>query len=84
MNKKGNIHWKKNERNYDILDRMESVFGNVAAGESVTQEFYTAIQKQDEIVTAWGLRLEEILQKAVRKGHVKQEEIDSILEMSKK
>ena len=56
----------------DILDRLESVFGNVAAGESVMQEFYTATQKQDETVTAWGLRLEEILQKAVSKGHVKQ------------
>ena len=63
----------------DILDRLESVFGNVAAGESVMQEFYTATQKQDETVTAWGLRLEEILQKAVSKGHVKQEEIDSML-----
>ena len=53
------------------------------------QEFYTATQKQDEIVTASVLRLDEILQKAVRKGHVKQEETDSIakgiiLEMSEK
>ena len=40
---------------HDILDRLESVFGNVAAGESVMQEFYTATQKQNEIVTTWGL-----------------------------
>ena len=35
--------------------------------------------QEDETVTAWDLRLEEILQKAVSKGHVKQEEIDSML-----
>ncbi|MEW8545549.1 MAG: hypothetical protein AB2693_18670, partial [Candidatus Thiodiazotropha sp.] len=62
-----------------ILNRLEAVFGNVATGESVLQEFYTAAQKQDETVTAWGLRLEEILQKAVMKGHVRKEETDGML-----
>ena len=44
------------------------------------QEFYTATQKQDETVTVWVLRLEEISRKTVRKSHVKQEEIDGMLE----
>ena len=63
----------------EIIERLEGVFGNVAAGESVMQEFYTATQKSDESVTAWGLRLEEIIQKAVDKGHVKQEETNNML-----
>lgn len=63
----------------EILDRLEGVFGNVATGESVLQEFYTATQKADESVTAWGLRLEEILQKALIKGHVKQEDKNDML-----
>ena len=65
--------------NEEMLNRLEGVFGNVATGESVLQEFYTAAQKQDETVTAWGLRLEEMLQKAVMKGHIRKEETDSML-----
>ena len=63
----------------EILKRLEGVFGNVATGESVLQEFYTSSQKQDESVAAWGLRLEEILQKAVDKGHVRQAEKNDML-----
>lgn len=63
----------------EILERLEGVFGNVATGESVLQEFYTAAQKADESVTTWGLRLEEILQKAVIKGHVKPEDKNDML-----
>ena len=63
----------------DILHRLEGVFGNVATAESVLQEFYTATQKQDKSVAAWGLRLEEILQKAIDKGHVKEEDKNSML-----
>ena len=63
----------------DILHRLEGVFGNVATAESVLQEFYTATQKQEESVAAWGLRLEEILQKAIDKGHVKEEDKNSML-----
>lgn len=34
------------------------------------QEFYTEKQRQDESVSEWGLRLEEIIQRAIDKGHV--------------
>ena len=63
----------------EILSKLDGIFGNVATGESVLQEFYTAEQRQDETVAAWGLRLEEILQKAVVKGHVKSEEKNNML-----
>ena len=62
-----------------ILNKLEAVFGNVATGESVMQEFYTATQNQGETVTAWSLRLEDIVQKAVKKGHVRKEEKDKKL-----
>ena len=62
-----------------MLSRLEGVFGNVATGESILQEFYTASQKADESVTAWGLRIEEILQKAVDKGHVKDTDTNEML-----
>lgn len=63
----------------EILSKLDGIFGNVATGESVLQEFYTAEQRQDESVAAWGLRLEEILEKAVVKGHVKSEEKNNML-----
>ena len=62
-----------------MFSRLEGVFGNVATGESILQEFYTASQKADESVTAWGLRIEEILQKAVIKGNVKDSDTNEML-----
>ena len=49
----------------DMIKRLESVFGNVASGEAVLQEFYTAEQRADESTVDWGLRLENILQRAI-------------------
>ena len=63
----------------DILERLESVYGNVASGEAVLQEFYTVHQEKEESVTDWGLRLEQILQRAIEKGHVTEERKDQML-----
>ena len=53
-----------------IKEKLESAFGNVCSDESILQEFYTASQKAGESVTLWGIRIEEILQKAIQKEHV--------------
>ena len=50
-------------------DKLESVFGNVCSDENILQEFYNTSQKAGESVTLWVLRIDEILQKAVQKGH---------------
>ena len=63
----------------EILERLEGVFGNVATSMSILQEFYSVSQKIDESVAAWGLRLEEILQRAIEKGQVRQEDRDEML-----
>ena len=63
----------------EIMTKLQSVFGNVATRGSIMRKFDTAIQKQDESVTAWGLRLEEKLQKATEKGHVRSEEKNDLL-----
>ena len=52
-----------------IKEKLESVFGNVFSDECILQEFYTASKKAGESVTLWGIRIEEILQKAVQKVH---------------
>lgn len=63
----------------EIIEKIESVFGNVASAESVLQHFYTTRQEKGESVTSWGLRLEEILQKAIMKGHIKQQQRNEML-----
>ena len=52
-----------------MISRLVSIFGNVVNGESVLQEFYTAEQRQDESTVDWGLRLENVLQRAIEKKH---------------
>lgn len=62
-----------------ILQKLEKTFGNVASGQTVLQEFYTAEQRENESVTLWGIRLEEIYQRAVEKGFASYEERDKML-----
>lgn len=61
------------------MDRLENSFGNVAIGLSITK-FFTASQKLDESVAAWGLRLEETMQNVVDKGKVREEEKNVLLQ----
>ena len=62
-----------------IISKLESLFGNVASGLSILQEFFTAAQNSDETVTMWGLRIEEILQRAIEKGEVPAERRNHLL-----
>ena len=64
---------------HEIMKRLERVFGNVASGESMMQEFYTASQKQNEDVVTWGLRLQGIVDKAVDIGYLKKENTNTML-----
>ena len=57
-----------------MMDKLEDVFWNVAKGQCVLKEFYTAAQLETETVIVWGLHLEEILQKAIEKGYVRKEQ----------
>ena len=63
----------------DLVERLENVFGNVASGQSILKEFYTATKGETETITAWGLRLEEIFQRAIEKGKAREEDRDSTL-----
>ena len=63
----------------EILKKLESVFGNVASGQSILQEFYTAFQQPDESVTMWSLRLEEIAQRIESKTKLSKEQKNDML-----
>ena len=61
------------------MDKLENEFGNVASGQTIMKEFYTATQKETESVNEWGLRLEEIFQRAIEKGKAREVERDTTL-----
>ena len=63
----------------EIIDKLDSVFGNVASIESVVQEFYNSYQRSNESTTLWGIRLEELFEKAKEKGHVVNEQKEKML-----
>ena len=62
-----------------LLDKMESIYGTVECKESIYQEFYSARQKEDENVTDWGIRLENILHRAVRVTDMDRNDEDDML-----
>lgn len=62
-----------------IVEKLNGLFGNVSSNESVMQQFYTVVQAENESVTAFGCRLESLLQVAIDKGHVSIEAKDDML-----
>ena len=57
----------------DIISKLENVYGDVACGQAVIEEFYTSEQGADENVADWAVRLNEILKRAEDKGQVKED-----------
>ena len=63
----------------EIIQKVESNYGNVKTGEAVVSEFYLAKQEKGESVTDWGIRIESILRTAIRKGQVNADQADEML-----
>lgn len=62
-----------------MIEKMDSIFGKIYDGVSVMTEFYSASQKDEENVTTWSCRLENIIDKAIQMDKVKRHEADSML-----
>ncbi|XP_053406322.1 trichohyalin-like [Mercenaria mercenaria] len=62
-----------------IISKLEGIYGNIRSAESVLSEFYMSKQRKEENVSEWGLRLESILQRAIEKGHIKEEQREDML-----
>ncbi|XP_053376603.1 trichohyalin-like [Mercenaria mercenaria] len=73
------LQYLRLQQTRDIIDKLESVYGNVRSGESVLTEFYMARQKRDEGIAEWGIRLESIIQTAIQKGHIQDSQKDEML-----
>lgn len=63
----------------EILHKLDSIYGAVESKEELLAEFYRAKQKEEECVTTWSCRLEDIIGKAVDKGLVHHMERDGML-----
>ena len=63
----------------DILHKLDTLFGNVSSAESILQRFYTEVQQEKETVTAYGCRLESLLQNAIQAGHVSESSRNDML-----
>lgn len=62
-----------------ILEKFDTVYGIVETGEESLSEFYSARQRDTEDVSAWGCRLEELLDRAVNAGVVRDRDTDEML-----
>ena len=63
----------------DILHKLDTIFGDVSTKGMVMQEFFNSLQKPEESVTAFGCRLESLLQTAIDNGHVARESKNDLL-----
>lgn len=52
----------------EILHKLEGLYGTVAKEGALLSQFYAAQQKEDEDVTAWSCRLEDVIQKVRERG----------------
>jgi hypothetical protein len=62
-----------------ILDVLDSVYGTVDNKEHLLAEFYGARQRDDEDVTTWSKRLQDILGKGLGKGLVDYRDMNSMI-----
>ena len=62
-----------------VLEKLDSIFGTVDNKEELMAEFYGARQKEDEDITSWSCRLEDIIGKGLEKGLVQQTEVNKML-----
>lgn len=53
-----------------ILEKLDGIYGVVYSGEAIMQQFYTESQQANESAAVWACRIEDLLQRAVEKGHV--------------
>lgn len=63
----------------DLLEILDSVYGSVDNKEQLLSEFYSACQKEDEDVTTWSNRLQDILGKGIEKGIIPYHEMNTML-----
>lgn len=63
----------------EILDKFDSVYGEVDTKEHLLAKFYSAKQEENESVTKWSCRLEDIISSAVERKLVEPSKVNEML-----
>jgi hypothetical protein len=63
----------------EILQTFDSVYGIVDDNENLLSQFYSASQKDNEDVSEWSCRLEDLLDKVIQKGEIIHSNTDQML-----
>ena len=63
----------------EVISKLEDMFGSVVREQSLLSGFYSARQREDEDVTSWACRLEEILNRASTHGSLSAPSRDEML-----
>lgn len=63
----------------EILQKLEGLYGQVASDGTLLTLFYSTTQKEDEDVTAWSCRLEDMIQKVQDKGLIDRRTMNEML-----
>jgi hypothetical protein len=64
----------------EIIAKLDSIYGPIDLKESLLASFYSARQGDDEDVSSWGCRLEDLLSKAAEtQGHVQHSQMNDML-----
>jgi hypothetical protein len=63
----------------EILYKLDSIYGDVEKKVDLLGDFCNARQREDENVTSWSCRLEDMMGKAVTRGLIHKEEVNEML-----
>ena len=63
----------------EMLQKLDTLFGDISTNEMIMQEFFNSYQKENETVAAFGCRLETMLQTAVDHGYLQKESKNDML-----
>ena len=63
----------------EILYKLDSIYGDVEKKVDLLGDFFNARQREDENVTSWSCRLEDMIGKAVTRGLIHKEEVNEML-----
>ena len=62
-----------------VLNKLNCVYGVVEEAEDLLGQFYNAKQRQDETVTSWGCRIEDLLDRANKQEPLHSKSLNDML-----
>lgn len=63
----------------NIIQKMNSIYDTIDSCQRILGQFYSAQQEENENVSDWGCRLEQIINKAVMHGEVRHSQVENML-----